>query len=309
MQLYTLLHHHLDLAHYPAALKTTAKLLQLDPTDQLALRTRAQLLVALDRYPDALALTHPAHDALARAYCLYKLARPLDAQHALTAAVTATDIDHRAADVLQAQLHYRLGDYESARDLFDDLAASAEPDSPELPDLQANSSAASAHLEFAASVPAVLASLSSSASLPSTDDLEARPLALVLPSTSTSTATLIGPSRTAPTASTSAAVATGSSKPRTRRPLPKSFDAARPATALADDRWVPKRERPSMRDALLQAKEKARGKKRDRVMREQGMQGAAAAEPALAPGGGGAAGGAVKHGGAKAGGKKKKGKK
>ncbi|BGP36217.1 hypothetical protein JCM10450v2_000113 [Rhodotorula kratochvilovae] len=301
-KLYTLLHHHLDHGHYPAALKVTAKLLAADPTDHLALRTRAQLLVALDRYHDALA--HPAADALARAYCLYKLARTDEAQQALnTARDSGDDIDDRAADVLQAQLHYRLGEYDSARDLFDDLASTAEPDSPELPDLQANSAASSAHLEFASAVPSTLASLAEGALLPSTDELEARPLALVLPATSSAA----GPSRApahAPVASTSSAAPTPApTKPKTRRALPKSFDAARPASALPDDRWVPKRERPSMRDALLQAKEKARGKKRERVMREQGMQGAA--DPPSAQGGGAKAGG----GGTKAAGKKKKGKK
>ena len=59
-----------------------------------------------------------------------------------------------------------------------------------------------------------------------------------------------------------------------------------------------------MRDALLQAKERARGKKRDRVARESGMQGAAEGPAAPAGGGGNAQGG--KGGG---GGGKKKGKK
>ncbi|GAA5891949.1 hypothetical protein JCM8208_002948 [Rhodotorula glutinis] len=309
VKLYTLLHHHLDQGHYSAALKVTAKLLALDPKDDLALRIRAQLLVALDRYSDALDLDSNPQPSLHRAYCLYKLARTHDAQDTLAAARDAHDasLDDRAADVLRAQLHYRLGEYDTARDLFDDLAATAEPDSPELADLHTNSSAATSHLDFAASVPSVLAQLSSAHTLASTDDLEARPLADVLPAASTSTSSS-APHRAAeapaPVASTSAPARARTA--RGKGALPASYDPSRPASALASDRWVPKRERPSMRDALLQAKERARGKKRDRVARETGTQGDASGGAA---GGGqqvqGKAGGATGGGG----GKKKKGRK
>ncbi|GAA5846877.1 hypothetical protein JCM9279_004477 [Rhodotorula babjevae] len=320
-KLYTLLHHHLDQGHYSAALKVTAKLLALDPKDDLAIRTRAQLLVALDRYSDALHLDSTPHQpSLRRAYCLYKLARTHDAQHTLAAARGAQNasLDDRAADVLQAQLHYRLGQYDTARDLFDDLAATAEPDSPELADLHTNSSAATAHLDFAASVPSVLAHLAGAHRLASTDDLEARPLAAVLPAASTSSSSAPHRSTAAAVASTStsgsSSSATAPARARTAKgkgALPASYDAARPASALASDRWVPKRERPSMRDALLQAKERARGKKRDRVARETGTQGdagAGAGGAGAAPSQGqqGKAGGGAGGG---AGGKKKKGRK
>ncbi|GAA5930268.1 hypothetical protein JCM3775_004347 [Rhodotorula graminis] len=313
-KLYTLLHHHLDQGHYSAALKTTAKLLAIDPNDDLAIRTRAQLLVALDRYSDSLQL-ESTQPSLHRAYCLYKLARTHDAHDTLAAARHTAD--DRAADVLQAQLHYRLGEYDAARDLFDDLAATAEPDSPELADLHTNSAAATAHLDFAASVPSVLAHLATAHRLASTDDLEARPLADVLPtaSTSASTAPLRSSAAPAPVASTSGTTATATAPTRARtakgkNALPSSYDAARPASALASDRWVPKRERPSMRDALLQAKERARGKKRERVARESGTQGdAAAGAGAGAAGQGQGKAGGAGGGGGGGGGKKKKGRK
>ncbi|GAA5999908.1 uncharacterized protein JCM10292_003532 [Rhodotorula paludigena] len=330
-KLYALLHRQIDHHAYPAALKTTAKLLALDAKDALALATRTQLLVALDRYRDALALDSTHDDPLARAYCLYKLARPHDARKKLeTARVsTAHTYDPRAVDVLEAQLHYRLGEYEQARDLFDDLAATADQDSPELADLQANSSAASAHLDFLASLPSHLAAASASESdsstsaplVPSIDELESRPLALVLPasltgaSSSSAAAARLAASASAAAPSSSAAPP---SKPRTRRPLPKSFDPSRPPPADAADRWIPKRERPSMRDALLQAKEKARGKKRERVRAREGMQGAATGTgegehvTGAAKGAGKNAGSAAGGGGGGAGaggGKKKKGRK
>ncbi|GJN91997.1 hypothetical protein Rhopal_005025-T1 [Rhodotorula paludigena] len=322
-KLYALLHRQIDHHAYPAALKTTAKLLALDAHDALALATRTQLLVALDRYRDALALDSTHDDPLARAYCLYKLARPHDARKELKTAhdSTAHTYDPRAVDVLEAQLHYRLGEYEQARDLFDDLAATADQDSPELADLQANSSAASAHLDFLASLPSHLAAAASESDsstsaplVPSIDELESRPLALVLPasltgaaSSSAAAAVRLAAAAAAPSSSSSAAPPP--SKPRTRRPLPKSFDPSRPPPADAADRWIPKRERPSMRDALLQAKEKARGKKRERGAGATGegegaLAGAAkgVGKNAGSGGGGGGAGGA-------GGGKKKKGRK
>lgn len=185
---------------------------------------------------------------------------------------------------------------------------SPRQDSPELADLHTNSAAATSHLDFAASVPSVLAHLAGAHRLASTDDLEARPLAAVLPAASTSTSA--APHRStaapAPVASTSGST-TAPARARTAKgkgALPASYDAARPASALASDRWVPKRERPSMRDALLQAKERARGKKRDRVARESGTQGDAGG---AAPSQGQQVQAQGKAGGA--GGKKKKGRK
>lgn len=158
------------------------------------------------------------------------------------------------------------------------------------------------------------------------DELEARPLALVLPSTSAaSTSATVGgrgQSGKVPTSSTT-------ETPRARRrPRGKRFakataegteskptKAANPAVPPpAEDRWIPKRQRPSMRDALLQAKEKQRGRKRDKVMAAAAAtQGSAAAveeEAATQSKGGqkaGGAGGGGSKAGSGSGNKKKKG--
>ncbi|GAA5981000.1 hypothetical protein JCM10908_003947 [Rhodotorula pacifica] len=331
-KLYRTLHDQIDLALYPQALRTVNKLLARDPQDRLALRTRTQLVVALDRYPDA--LKFEATDQLTRAYCLYKLARPQEAMIALEKAREVED-GWFEGEVLEAQLSYRLGEYEHARDLFAELAQSAELDSPELADLEANLSACTAQLDFLAAVPATLAHLSASSSggsravLPSVDELEARPLALVLPSASTSAQ---GAAAAAKTAGSSAGPSTSSAPAattttRSRRPRGKRFAPStapsngQPAPRIplevasqpppAEDRWIPKRQRPSMRDALLQAKEKQRGRKREKVIAAAGAatQGAAVVEeepkkvPTAASGGGGAksnsGGGKKKKGGRK----------
>lgn len=92
---------------------------------------------------------------MTRAYCLYKLARPHEAAEALNELANEEEAardpeQERARQVLEAQLvrspplklgihletseltrprapqSYRLGEYERARDLFDELAATAE---------------------------------------------------------------------------------------------------------------------------------------------------------------------------------------
>lgn len=166
--------------------------------------------------------------------------------------------------------------------------------------------------------------MSGSRAVPSVDELEARPLAFVLPSTSaaSSSATVGGRGQTGKTASPSSrptATPRARRRPRGKRfatvatdgaenNLPAVVDAA--TAPPAEDRWIPKRQRPSMRDALLQAKEKQRGRKRDKVM-AAATQGSAAVEDDPSRGGQKAGGGGGGGGGGKAasgsGNKKKKG--
>ncbi|BGO88509.1 hypothetical protein NBRC10512_003393 [Rhodotorula toruloides] len=291
-KLYHTLHDQIALQHYPQALRTVSKLLRIDPSDPLALQTRSQLLIALDSYADA--LRSPASQGtsrLARAYCLYKLGRVDEARTELDALEEedegASDEEDRAREVLRAQLLYRLGEFEQARDLFDDLASTAEQDSPELPDLQSNLSASTSQLDFLSSVPSLISSTSSL----SIEDLESRPLSLILPSSSSRTHA--APS-TRPTPST--------------RPRPPRGSLSLSPTLLSrppppSDRWIPIRQRPSMRDALMQQKEKMRGKKRERHLASQGTQGAVGEEEGLKV----QVGAGQKTGGGS--GKKKKGKK
>lgn len=116
--------------HYANALRTCERLLRLDSSDTLARQTKVQLLIAMERYAAALALTTDTELELERAYCLYQTGR--EAQVAL-------QVDSRGAQVLQAQAvrsipatlltvqHYRLAQYDAARDLYDELVATSEP--------------------------------------------------------------------------------------------------------------------------------------------------------------------------------------
>lgn len=81
----------------------SSTVLRLDATDALALQTKIQLLVALDRYPEALALLDADEDRLTQAYCLYKTGREGEAQEAV-AQLDEEEGEDRAAKLLEAQV-------------------------------------------------------------------------------------------------------------------------------------------------------------------------------------------------------------
>lgn len=78
-------------------------MLRLNADDSLALQTKIQLLVALDRYPEALALLNADEDKLTQAYCLYKTGREGEAQQAV-AQLDEEEGEDRAAKLLEAQV-------------------------------------------------------------------------------------------------------------------------------------------------------------------------------------------------------------
>ncbi|GAA5910574.1 signal recognition particle subunit SRP72 [Sporobolomyces salmoneus] len=296
-KLYRTLHDQLDQSLYAAALRTVSKILRVEPEDALALSTRLQLLLALERYPEALKSADQPIQPVERAYALYKSARAKEAKEVLEQDEEVDLEQDRGAKVLLAQVDYRLGNYEESRDVFDDLANTADTDSPELDDLQHNSEQCSSHLSFLSSVPSL------SSDQLNIEDLESRPLSLVLPS---QPRTLRLP--VASTSNVKPVPEENPSMPKSRsktRPL-KRFD---PNRVPAEDRWIPKRQRPSMRDQLLQNKEKMRGKKRDKV--QALTQGSSAVEePPSTPGKGtNTPSKASGYKGGGGGGKKKKGKK
>ncbi|GAA6064113.1 hypothetical protein JCM10212_002490 [Sporobolomyces blumeae] len=344
VKLYRTLHDQLESAAYLRALKTCKRILRQSPNDELALATELQLVLALEEYP--VALSHPSTGPVERAYALYKSARTAEAKRVVDEYLDEHDddgdvqVEARAARVVSAQIAYRQGDFELSRDLFDELASTVDSDdSPELADLVHNSRLCSAHLEFVSSVPNLVArSVSNDDDPAALERLERAPLSTLLLASSASAF----PSSSSSSSSSTRLIASGSprsttatprarprlvevvdespsssSSPalttiRSRRPL-KHRASLDPSRVPAPDRWIPKRERPSMRDELLQNKEKARGRKKDKKARDEGgggtMQGGVVVEPSTrqstqAGGGGGGGGG----GGTPSKGKKKKGK-
>lgn len=212
---------------------------------------------------------------------------------------------------------YRLEDYETSRNVFEDLIATVDvvrllfiafflyfrytltsrpitQDSPELADLQTNLEACNSHLDFLSSVPSLLES--SSISIPSIEILESTPIAHLI-----STHPLY---RIKPFASTSKPLASTSIKPSKKsksttvpKKLPKYY---KPDVVPDPDRWLPKRERPQFADQLAMKRENARGKRKGKEREKLLVQGGIESVTPVKAGGGGGGGG---------GGKKKKGKK
>lgn len=280
---YRSLHDQIDAGFLANALKTCDKILRLTPTDTLATQTRIQLLIALDRYPAALQLlTDPG---IERIYCLYKTGRVAEAAEALNG-LDEDAAETRAARLLEAQVKYRSEDYEASRDIYDELLATADADSPEIADLQTNLNAANAHLDFLSAVPSTLAS----SSVPSLETLESTPVAPLIQSSIYKSAPLV--------AST---LASTSKAPAKKASAAKAGAKGKPAKELDPDRWLPKRERAGFADEIVRRREQERGRKKQQQASLL-TQGAAESvvPPPKATGGGGGGG---------AGGKKKKGKK
>ncbi|SCV68093.1 BQ2448_214 [Microbotryum intermedium] len=268
--LYRTLHDQLVGSATTSALKTCDKLLRLDPHDELARLTRLQLLITLERFTQAATAIEPTHPATYRPYCCYKLARPNET----IALVDDGDRERRrelpedrTAIILRAQALYRLERFEEAKDLFDQLIASADEDSPEVPDLQANADACSQHFAFVSTIVPNALSKFTAARL---DQLENS----LVPHLFHHKANCNRPSTSQPV------VQAAPKKPRHRRP--EHLAAA--STPPAEDRWLPKRERAGSEH--VRKREIKRGKIKERLAMQDGANPMVLAfEPGKAAGG------------------------
>ncbi|KAK4055147.1 hypothetical protein OIV83_000427 [Microbotryomycetes sp. JL201] len=320
-RLYRSLHDQIDSGHFVNAIKTCARLLRIDGRDELALRTKVQLLIALDKHAQALRLLHdsaPAMDPncqLIKAYCLYKMSRGSDAQEMIDSLASAERHD-RPAKMLEAQIAYRQEEYERSRDEFEELANTVElsdderKDSPEHQDLQTNIDACDAHIDFMSSVPSHLGSTTT----PAIETLESAPVGPLIHSNPMFKTVPTSGAQQASTSMTrssggAAAASTGAPGKKPRK-LPKKYD---PTKEPDPWRWTKMKERPGMGELIQQRREKARGKNKERqaLLTQGGYDSPAKAKQGSAAGAGG---GGSKPGGAGAGAnagnkKKKKGKK
>ncbi|WWC61202.1 uncharacterized protein I303_103782 [Kwoniella dejecticola CBS 10117] len=149
-KLYRALTDQVDDGYYANAIKTCKKILSLDPASQAAYQTLLFLHLQTDDYPAALSLLDtPPKDAEAlefeRAYCLYRLHREKEALELITGK------EGRKVNHLEAQIRYRLGDYQRAQEIYDDLLADVGSSSPEHSDILTNLNATASHQTFATS--------------------------------------------------------------------------------------------------------------------------------------------------------------
>ncbi|KAG8806917.1 hypothetical protein FRC19_006958 [Serendipita sp. 401] len=156
--------------HLENALKTTNKLLALDPEDADAIQTHLFLLLKTSRYQDALKVTEskPHQFKFERAYALYRLQRENDAAELLA------DEDDRAVLLLKAQISYRQGHYADALGIYNDLLSTSSPALEEYADIQTNIDATETNLNFLQS--GFLTSIHQLPARPKNQSLEDTPL-------------------------------------------------------------------------------------------------------------------------------------
>ncbi|PVG00414.1 hypothetical protein CPB86DRAFT_782756 [Serendipita vermifera] len=132
--------------HLENALRTTNKLLALDPSDSDAIQVQLFLLLKASKYEEALKRTEkdPEQFKFERAYALYRLQQEKEAEELLQQA----DQEDRAVALLQAQINYRLGRYAEALEIYNDLLASSSPSLEEYSDIQTNILATETNLNF-----------------------------------------------------------------------------------------------------------------------------------------------------------------
>ncbi|WVQ98657.1 hypothetical protein IAU59_005788 [Kwoniella sp. CBS 9459] len=315
-KLYRALTDQVDDGYFDNAVKTCKKILALDATSQAAFQTLLFLYLQTDDYSAALTLLESPPTGTAstastldfeRAYCLYRLHREKEALTLLDGLKERG----RKAQHLDAQIRYRLGEYQRAQEIYDDLLADCDSSSPEHPDILTNLSATGAHTDFSTHTYRSHLNKGASTSAVNEADLETN-----VPSLPTGWSTG-GLAKTvekktaaaAASASVSASKSTGSGtgkdkgkgkgiaggKPRHR--LPKAAVAGKPFTE-DPERWIPLRQRTT----YIAAQNKKKGGKES--------MGTGFTQGSTASGGGGGGGGGNQSGGGGGGGggKGKKGK-
>ncbi|KAF9517637.1 hypothetical protein BS47DRAFT_1290620 [Hydnum rufescens UP504] len=139
------------------AIKTCDKILRILPNDPDTVRTKLFLLLQTDQYNPALDLLETSNKAIEasgnspgyqfdKAYVLYRLHREDEAREILLA--MGDDPLNRGVQHLDAQVKFRKGEYEAARNVYNQLLDTCSPDTDEYSDLLTNLGAAQTHLDF-----------------------------------------------------------------------------------------------------------------------------------------------------------------
>lgn len=116
-----------DNEEYEKALRFCSKAEAAMPDNELLARCRIFALLNMNKWQDALQACEKSAAAEAsafeRAYCLYRLNRFQEVLDALSSAE-----DSHSAQRLEAQVHYRMGDYEKAAEMYETLGKEDQED-------------------------------------------------------------------------------------------------------------------------------------------------------------------------------------
>ncbi|WVR05118.1 hypothetical protein IAU60_002130 [Kwoniella sp. DSM 27419] len=281
-KLYRALTDQVDDGHLQNAIKTCKKIMSLDASSQAAFQTLLFLYLQTDEYTSALALLDaPPSTAesldFERAYCLYRLHREKEALSTLDVLKTRG----KKVDQLEAQIRYRLGEYQRAHEIYEDLLADCDSSSPEHPDILTNLNATTSHIDFTqhgyrshvasssgadeSNVPSLPAGWSSGGVL----DAKAKK-----PASAPGVAAATGSKSAAP-------VSKGRKEGKTRHKLPKGAVAGKAFTE-DPERWMPLRQRASY---LATQNKKKGGKESMGTGFTQGSTSSGSANPSSSGGG------------------------
>ncbi|KAG9312256.1 hypothetical protein JVU11DRAFT_7558 [Chiua virens] len=136
--------------HFTNAIKT---FLRLHPADKDAFQAKLFLLLQTEQYEAAMTLIADSTDGdgfdctFEQTYATYRLHREEQAAAALCK-IKRSEKDHRGVLHLEAQLNYRQCQYQSSLELYNELLATADPQSEEYSDILTNLTASQKHLDF-----------------------------------------------------------------------------------------------------------------------------------------------------------------
>ncbi|WVW83191.1 hypothetical protein I302_105209 [Kwoniella bestiolae CBS 10118] len=279
-KLYRALTDQVDDGYFANAIKTCKKILTLDPSSQAAYQTLLFLHLQTDDYTSAISLLdNPPKDSkdaleFERAYCLYRLHREKEALELIEGK------EGRKVHHLEAQIRYRLGEYQRAQEIYDDLLVDVGSSSSEHSDILTNLNASSSHQTFATST--------YKSHLSSSNDVESNVPSLPTGWSRSSSTDKKAITPTTATSSTAKAVPEKKGEKKRRNKLPKGAVVGKPFTE-DPERWIPLKQRQSYITA--QAKKKG-GKESMGTGFTQGST----AQASHSSGGGGGGGGKNKKG-------------
>ncbi|KAG9092446.1 hypothetical protein FRC06_011917 [Ceratobasidium sp. 370] len=237
-QLFKSLCAQIDGGHLTNAIKTCDKILRLTPDDADVLQTKLYLLLQTDQYPRALEIVESMSSGagssrssteLEKAYILYRMHKEKEAKAIVDEAKGKEGAPKEGFAHLEAQLSYRLGEYDVAKEIYDRILDDGNLDAEGQNDVMTNLGAIQSHIDFLQS--GFYDSLRASGV--SVSQLEDTPAPA--PPTATTTVSSV------PTPAVTTAPAAAPKGPRKGR-LPKHVVLG--VTPMPDpERWIKKRER------------------------------------------------------------------
>ncbi|KAG8743440.1 hypothetical protein FRC10_012019 [Ceratobasidium sp. 414] len=156
-QLFKSLCAQIDGGHLANAIKTCDKILRLAPDDADVLQTKLYLLLQTDQYPRALEIVESMSSGagsskpptgLEKAYVLYRMHKESEAKAIVDETKGKDGTPKEGFAHLEAQLSYRLGEYDGAKEIYDRILDNGNLNAEGQNDIMTNLAAIQSHIDF-----------------------------------------------------------------------------------------------------------------------------------------------------------------